>query len=94
MAEEDPEYRLVEDLQNAGIIPVDNFGRGVRGRPRGVSASIPQSAIDEMLNAPDQTNTQHIQEVMSPVRQAEQIPTPMPVEEEKQQSARREVELP
>lgn len=52
MLEEDPEHRLIEDLQNAGIVPVGNNvdDEPVLGaRPRGVSESIPQEAIDAAL---------------------------------------------
>ena len=48
MAEEDPGYRQEQMLQDAGIIPISNRP-AVGSRPPGVSASIPQQAIDEML---------------------------------------------
>lgn len=61
MAEEDPEYRLVEDLQNAGILPVNHGNANdqpmLGQRPRGVSANIPQSAIDEIMMEPEVTNS-------------------------------------
>jgi len=46
MAEEDPGYRQVQILQDAGILPVEPLSQG---RPRGVSQNIPQSVIDEMM---------------------------------------------
>ena len=55
MLEEDPEHRLVRNLQDAGVIPVDQPA-SIGSRPRGISSSIPQEAIDRMMNEPDQTN--------------------------------------
>ena len=58
LSEEDPGYRRIQILQDAGLIPVDHHqmsglaaGPGNQGpaRPRGISATIPQEAIDEML---------------------------------------------
>lgn len=51
-AEEDPGYRQVQLLQDAGIIPVHGMGNAnpsIGERPRGVSSNIPQHVIDDML---------------------------------------------
>lgn len=48
MAEEDPEYRQQQNLQDAGLVPVASLPQ-VGRRPVGVSSNIPQSAIDAAL---------------------------------------------
>ena len=54
LAEEDPGYRQVQILQDAGIIPVNVPHSDLNtGRPRGISANIPQSAIDDMMKEED-----------------------------------------
>mmetsp|Transcript_976 Transcript_976/g.1746 ORF Transcript_976/g.1746 Transcript_976/m.1746 type:complete len:426 (+) Transcript_976:527-1804(+) len=47
VAEEDPEYRQIQILQDAGIIPVTQ--QEEEGRNPGVSTNIPQEAIDFMM---------------------------------------------
>lgn len=78
MIEEDPEYRLVEDLQNAGLVPVNNnMGRAddnpiIGQRPRGVSESIPQEAIDRALR--DDGLQQNHEDVIQPRQRQQKAP--------------------
>lgn len=49
IAEEDPGYRSQQMLQDAGLMPVPLQPPAYGHRPQGVSASIPQEAIDAAL---------------------------------------------
>ena len=62
LIEEDPGYRQIQMLQDAGLIPVDAMQPINPGRPRGVSNNIPQAAIDEMMAADANMSAEQIQE--------------------------------
>lgn len=103
MAEEDPEYRMVQHLQNAGILPVNHGPQHdepvIGQRPHGVSSTIPQSAIDEMMREPEFTphqeviqprRSQHdpVMPVHEVVKQEDPLPEPI------QEHIKREIILP